>query len=118
VREPDRIAGLPASGTTFVGRDAERAAVLAAVEEARMVTLLGPGGVGKTRLAAVVAEDAVALFPSGGGTRAPGCRAADCGGLLAASLRWDGWFCVVPAAGGPAYGRGIMAGECRRSGGF
>ncbi|MFI0453882.1 ATP-binding protein [Actinomadura sp. 6N118] len=66
VREPGRIAGLPASGTTFVGRDAERAAVLAAVEEARLVTLLGPGGVGKTRLAAVVAEDAVALFPSGG----------------------------------------------------
>jgi len=65
-REPGRIAGLPASGTTFVGRDAERAAVLAAVEEARLVTLLGPGGVGKTRLAVVVAEDAVALFPSGG----------------------------------------------------
>src|SRR5919108_95414 len=66
VREPGRIAGLPASGTTFVGRAAERAAVLAAVEEARLVTLLGPGGVGKTRLAAVVAGDAVALFPSGG----------------------------------------------------
>lgn len=65
-REPDRIAGLPASGTTFVGRDAERAAVLAALEEARLVTLLGPGGVGKTRLAAVVAAAAVALFPSGG----------------------------------------------------
>lgn len=65
-REPGRIAGLPASGTTFVGRGAERAAVLAAIEEARLVTLLGPGGVGKTRLAAVVAEDAVALFPSGG----------------------------------------------------
>ena len=66
VGEPGRIAGLPASGTTFVGRGAERAAVLAAIEEARLVTLLGPGGVGKTRLAAVVAEDAVALLPSGG----------------------------------------------------
>jgi len=64
--EPGRIAGLPASGTTFVGRGPERAAVLAAIEEVRLVTLLGPGGVGKTRLAAVVAEDAVALFPSGG----------------------------------------------------
>jgi predicted ATPase/DNA-binding CsgD family transcriptional regulator len=65
-REPGRVAGLPASGTTFVGRGAERAAVLAAIEEARLVTLLGPGGVGKTRLAAAVAGDAVALFPSGG----------------------------------------------------
>jgi predicted ATPase len=65
-REPGRIAGLPASETTFIGRGAERAAVLAAIEKARLVTMLGPGGVGKTRLAAVVAEDAVALFPSGG----------------------------------------------------
>lgn len=65
VAEPGRVAGLPVSGTTFVGRAAERAAVLAMIEEARLVTLLGPGGVGKTRLAAVVAEDAVALFPSG-----------------------------------------------------
>jgi predicted ATPase/DNA-binding CsgD family transcriptional regulator len=64
--EPGRIAGLPASGTTFVGRGSERAAVLAAIEDARLVTLLGPGGVGKTRLAAVMAEDAVVLFPSGG----------------------------------------------------
>lgn len=64
--EPGRIADLPASGTTFVGRGAERAAVRAAIQEARLVTLLGPGGVGKTRLAAVVAGDAVALFPSGG----------------------------------------------------
>ncbi|MGW3773197.1 ATP-binding protein [Actinomadura verrucosospora] len=65
-RDPGRVAGLPVSGTTFVGRDAERAALLAALEEARLVTLLGPGGVGKTRLAAVVAGDAAALFPSGG----------------------------------------------------
>ncbi|MGP4029380.1 ATP-binding protein [Actinomadura sp. 3N407] len=66
-REPGRVVGLPASSTTFVGRDAERAAVLAALEEARLVTLLGPGGVGKTRLAAVAAGNAAAMFPSGGG---------------------------------------------------
>ncbi|MEV0664806.1 ATP-binding protein [Actinomadura luteofluorescens] len=65
-RDPGRVAGLPSSGTTFVGRGAERAALLAALEEARLVTLLGPGGVGKTRLAAAVAGDAAALFPSGG----------------------------------------------------
>ncbi|MFI0372837.1 ATP-binding protein [Actinomadura sp. 1N219] len=64
--ELGRVVGLPASGTTFVGRDAERADVLAALAEARLVTLLGPGGVGKTRLAAAVAAVAGALFPSGG----------------------------------------------------
>ncbi|MFG2004174.1 ATP-binding protein [Spirillospora sp. NPDC048911] len=66
-REPGSLVGLPVAGTTFVGRDAERAAVLAALDEARLVTLLGPGGVGKTRLAAVAAENAAASFPSGGG---------------------------------------------------
>src|SRR5206468_2479553 len=65
-REPGRIAGLPVSATSFVGRAAERTAVLAALEQARLVTLLGPGGVGKTRLAGVAAAEAVALFPSGG----------------------------------------------------
>jgi DNA-binding CsgD family transcriptional regulator len=66
VREPGRLTGLPVFATTFIGRDAERAAVAAAIEDARLVTLQGPGGVGKTRLAAVAAEDTVALFPSGG----------------------------------------------------
>jgi predicted ATPase/DNA-binding CsgD family transcriptional regulator len=66
VREPHRLTGLPAFATTFIGRAAERAAVAAAIEDARLVTLQGPGGVGKTRLAAVAAEDTVALFPSGG----------------------------------------------------
>jgi len=47
--------GLPAGRTTFIGRAADRAAVVAALGEARLVTLLGPGGMGKTRLAAVVA---------------------------------------------------------------
>jgi DNA-binding CsgD family transcriptional regulator len=36
-------AGLPARWTTFVGRDKERTTVLAALGEARLVTLVGPG---------------------------------------------------------------------------
>jgi predicted ATPase/DNA-binding CsgD family transcriptional regulator len=65
--EPGRLAGLPsAATTTFVGREPERAAVLAAIDDARLVTLLGPGGVGKTRLAVAVAEAAGPAFPSGG----------------------------------------------------
>lgn len=41
---------LPASITTFVGRDRELAAVVALLREHRLVTLAGVGGVGKTRL--------------------------------------------------------------------
>src|SRR5580700_4038453 len=46
------VAGLPAARTSFIGRDREQAAVLTAVAGSRVVTLVGPGGVGKTRLAA------------------------------------------------------------------
>ena len=58
--------GLPASMTTFVGRATDRAAILAALEDSRLVTLVGPGGVGKTRLVAMVADGAKARFPAGG----------------------------------------------------
>ncbi|OLB65516.1 MAG: hypothetical protein AUI10_06460 [Actinobacteria bacterium 13_2_20CM_2_72_6] len=60
------IAGLPVSRTGFVGRAHERDAVLTLLGSARLVTLVGPGGVGKTRLAAVVAGAAKAAFPLGG----------------------------------------------------
>jgi predicted ATPase/DNA-binding CsgD family transcriptional regulator len=49
---------LPASITSFIGRTAERAALTAALAEHRMVTATGPGGVGKTRLALSIAEEA------------------------------------------------------------
>src|SRR5688500_15264331 len=63
---PGGVAGLPAARTSCVGRTAERAGVLAALAEHRLVTLTGPGGVGKTRLAVVVAEAAGPAFPFGG----------------------------------------------------
>jgi predicted ATPase/DNA-binding SARP family transcriptional activator/tetratricopeptide (TPR) repeat protein len=46
-----RRGGLPARATGFVGRDTELAAVRAALEESRLVTITGFGGTGKTRLA-------------------------------------------------------------------
>lgn len=61
-----RFVGLPASRTTFVGRAAEVAAVESALDKSRLVTVVGPGGVGKTRLAAAVAERAESRFPAGG----------------------------------------------------
>ena len=64
---PDgRLIGIPASRTTFVGRSRDREAALDRLAEARVVTLLGPGGVGKTRLAAVVAGAAASSYPAGG----------------------------------------------------
>ncbi|MEU4424718.1 BTAD domain-containing putative transcriptional regulator [Actinoplanes sp. NPDC024001] len=47
---PARL-GLPTQLTSFVGRDDELARVAAALGTARLVTLHGPGGAGKTRLA-------------------------------------------------------------------
>jgi predicted ATPase/DNA-binding SARP family transcriptional activator len=44
----------PSTLTSFVGRDTEVAQVLKSLDSARLVTLTGPGGVGKTRLAAEV----------------------------------------------------------------
>jgi predicted ATPase/DNA-binding SARP family transcriptional activator len=44
----------PSTLTTFVGRDTEVPQVLKNLGSARLVTLTGPGGVGKTRLAAEV----------------------------------------------------------------
>ncbi|WP_368497567.1 BTAD domain-containing putative transcriptional regulator [Herbiconiux sp. A18JL235] len=43
--------GIPLPVSSFVGRAAEMAAIAAARRSSRLVTLVGPGGVGKTRLA-------------------------------------------------------------------
>jgi predicted ATPase/class 3 adenylate cyclase len=48
---------LPIQLTSFVGREAEIAAINALIDEARLVTLSGPGGTGKTRLAVQVAAE-------------------------------------------------------------
>jgi len=47
---------LPLPVTSFVGRDEDLVAVAGRLDRARLVTLHGPGGVGKTRLALEVAE--------------------------------------------------------------
>ncbi|WP_436501982.1 ATP-binding protein [Actinokineospora sp. HUAS TT18] len=57
--------GLPSPVTSFVGRVEERAALAAAVKTHRQVSAVGPGGVGKTRLALAVAAQTAGDFADG-----------------------------------------------------
>ncbi len=56
---------LPAPLTNFIGRDREVAELLQLVPAARLLTLTGAGGCGKTRLALEVAARALDGFPDG-----------------------------------------------------
>jgi predicted ATPase/class 3 adenylate cyclase len=68
---------LPAQVTSFVGRVDEIATVAEALREARLVTLTGVGGVGKTRLAIQAAAEVLPEYPDGA------------------------WLCELAAAGDP-----------------
>lgn len=56
---------LPEGLTPFIGRRRELADVRNLLSETRVLTLTGPGGVGKTRLALAVAADRRRAFPDG-----------------------------------------------------
>jgi predicted ATPase/class 3 adenylate cyclase len=56
---------LPTQLTSFVGRERELAEAGALLAANRLVTLTGPGGTGKTRLALQVAANAAEDFPDG-----------------------------------------------------
>ena len=58
---------LPRGLTSFVGRAAELAALAQRLADNRLVTLTGPGGVGKTRLAVEIAHQMPGRFGDGGG---------------------------------------------------
>ncbi|HLM21929.1 MAG TPA: LuxR C-terminal-related transcriptional regulator [Propionibacteriaceae bacterium] len=60
-----RIGNVPAEATSFVGRRRELAETRKTLARARLVSLVGPGGVGKTRLAVRVATDLERGFPGG-----------------------------------------------------
>jgi predicted ATPase/DNA-binding CsgD family transcriptional regulator len=57
--------GFAAALTSFVGRAGEVGEVAGLLAEARLVTVTGPGGVGKTRLAAEVAQRVTSLVADG-----------------------------------------------------
>lgn len=67
---PDRRR-LPAQLTRFVGREPELTRIAALLPHTRLITLTGPGGAGKTRLAI---ESAAALAARAEGTGGPGPR--------------------------------------------
>lgn len=56
---------LPVQLTSFIGREPEMAEVRRLLSTTRVLTLLGAGGAGKTRLALQVAADLVDGFPDG-----------------------------------------------------
>lgn len=62
---PDAGRSLPATWTRFVGRTREQAEIVEALAGSRLVTVLGAGGVGKTRLAGEVARQLAPGLPLG-----------------------------------------------------
>src|SRR5918997_3662973 len=60
-----RLGNVPAEATSFVGRRRELAEIRKTLVAARLVSLVGPGGVGKTRLAVRAATDHQRGFADG-----------------------------------------------------
>ncbi|MEU9191016.1 BTAD domain-containing putative transcriptional regulator [Streptomyces sp. NPDC048484] len=62
---PVPLGNLRARLTSFVGRDTDLATIRGDLAQARLVTLLGPGGAGKTRLSQEAAESVAEGLPDG-----------------------------------------------------
>jgi predicted ATPase/class 3 adenylate cyclase len=66
VRARNREVDLPAYMTEFIGRDDDISAILDLLDSgARLVTLTGPGGIGKSRIAAAAAARLGSSYPDG-----------------------------------------------------
>jgi len=61
----ERTGNLPVQVSSFIGRESELEQTGAALGEARVVTLTGPGGVGKTRLAVQAAGQVAGRYADG-----------------------------------------------------
>jgi predicted ATPase/class 3 adenylate cyclase len=60
-----RIGNLPARQSSFIGREAELTALAGLLDAERLITLTGPGGTGKTRLAVELARRVADRFADG-----------------------------------------------------
>ena len=77
--------GLAEDLTSFVGRDDDRLAVTALLGEVRLLTLHGPGGVGKTRLALEVVSRIGSRYRDGeraGPRILPPCQASNVDSIM------------------------------------
>lgn len=61
----DHPNNLPLQLTTFVGRKSEIDAVRQGLSSSRLITIMGPGGAGKTRLALEVGDKVLEEYPDG-----------------------------------------------------
>lgn len=59
------VSNLPASLSSFIGREKEQAQIIKHIRKYRLVTLTGPGGVGKTRLSIKVGEQVLGDYVNG-----------------------------------------------------
>jgi predicted ATPase/DNA-binding CsgD family transcriptional regulator len=65
VQTESRAGNLPVELSSFVGRSAELAEIRRLLQSAHAITLTGPGGIGKTRLAVRAARRLARHFPDG-----------------------------------------------------
>jgi len=65
VKERGPIHNLPATPASFIGRIEETEEITALLKKKRLLTLTGPGGCGKTRLATHVAWNLIDYYPDG-----------------------------------------------------
>ena len=59
------LSPLPSPVSSFIGRDDELGDIISMIQGHRLVTLTGPGGIGKTRLAFAVAGELADIFDGG-----------------------------------------------------
>ena len=95
--QDDRRPELPRYLTSFVGRRRELEEVTGLLDATRLLTLTGPGGVGKTRLAARLADQVASRYGAGAGL-------VELGGLADPSLVAQSVASTLGVREQPGYG--------------